>query len=956
MNIKSLFIKDFGIFYNELIEDISPGLLVIGGYNRSGKTSFFKLLRYIGYGFPRNNDFIPARQKHELEAVVQTSNREEFSLNLKGFAEPVVSVIKGERKIDSAVELYNGLDFFTYQQLFTISLDELQSRNTGLAKKELKRLNSILLGAGLKELLLLPQIEDYFAKNAEKIGGKNGDPGVKDFKPYYQQIEQGIEMKHAASAQVKDYYQKKELLLEAGSKIEDIRKEISVLEKGVNRLDLLKNHYEICSQLNKLESKLQSLKSDKYLGLDKQAYPERASEIFKRYHQLREKREGQLLTLKQEIGIKHINQLKNKFIKYQDKIKFFHHRITGLSEQVKYYRENLNRVIVEEEKLERAITSFNEEWVDGFKIIDNIKVDEINYLNLQDDLEEYNRLRLSYQQERERLDVLVEKGRQLEQKLTSLKASNPGKNLSLYFIFSIVCLLSGIGLSFLRTIYISISFLGTVGIGLYSLYIYTLARDRINLKKIISNELEDVKNEILSSKNKIGDYKTSLMPLQKMLNRYRTILGLDQEASPQLLRENFRQVQGFKDKLKGIRQQRKGLNSNKIEIEKRLGGLLNILKEFNEIVSLNMMTSGDELLQQYDMIVSLFEELVQALDRFMLLSGYEDKLSDLRQETICLYEESGLNLRDKKQETASLLEDYLRWAKKMEEYQAVKKEYEQLIRQLGSALNTELIRESMGVTDDSMLDSFRGFYNSYISLEDVEEDYQNKRQELNLARDRLNKLRDKKQILKQELKELATDDKLRQASSIIDKARQELGVIAEEYAVNKAAAFILKRAREGVIKRVKDDLLADASKYFKRITRGKYQRILPAEEVLDNDFQAQLADGSIQGGIKELSRGTVEQLFLAVRLNRIKEISPPLPVIIDDSFVNFDSFHLQETLVLIQELAETHQVFLLTCHPHLVKLIKDNDSNIQFWKLDDGRFNNTSQEKLIDFLTAGINK
>lgn len=956
MNIKSLFIKDFGIFYNELIEDISSGMLVIGGYNRSGKTSFFNLLRYIGYGFPRNNDFIPARQKHELEAVVQTSNREEFSLNLKGFAEPVVSVIKGERKIDSAVELYNGLDFFTYQQLFTISLDELQSRNTGLAKKELKRLNSILLGAGLKELLLLPQIEDYFAKNAEKIGGKNGDPGVKDFKPYYQQIEQGIEMKRAASAQVKDYYQKKELLLETGSKIEDIRKEISVLEKGVNRLDLLKNHYEICSQLNKLESKLQSLKYDEYLTLAKQAYPERAREILKRYHQLREKREGQLLTLKQEIGIKHINLLKNKFIKYQDKIKFFHHRITGLSEQVKYYRENLNRVIVEEEKLERAITSFNEEWVDGFKIIDNIKIDEINYLNLQDDLEEYNRLRLSYQQERERLDVLVEKGRQLEQKLTSLKTSNPGKNLSLYFIFSIVCLLSGIGLSFLRTIYISISFLGTVGIGIYSLYIYTLDRDRINLKKIISNELEDVKNEILSSKNKIGDYKTSLMPLQKMLNRYRTILGLDQEASPHLLRENFRQVQGFKDKLKGIRQQREGLNSNKIEIEKRLGGLLNILKEFNEIVSLNMMTSGDELLQQYDMIVSLFEELVQALDRFMLLSGYEDKLSDLRQETICLYEESGFNLRDKKQETASLLEDYLRWAKKMEEYQAVKKEYEQLIRQLGSALNTELIRESMGVTDDSMLDSFRGFYNSYISLEDVEEDYQNKRQELNLARDRLNKLRDKKQILKQELKELATDDKLRQASSIIDKARQELGVIAEEYAVNKAAAFILKRAREGVIKRVKDDLLADASKYFKRITRGKYRRILPAEEVLDNDFQAQLADGSIQGGIKELSRGTVEQLFLAVRLNRIKGISPPLPVIIDDSFVNFDSFHLQETLVLIQELAETHQVFLLTCHPHLVKLIKDNDSNTQFWKLDDGRFNNTSQEKLIDFLTAGINK
>lgn len=53
MKIRRLFIKDFGIFQNELLEDIAPGLVVIGGHNRAGKTTFLELLRYLPFGFPR---------------------------------------------------------------------------------------------------------------------------------------------------------------------------------------------------------------------------------------------------------------------------------------------------------------------------------------------------------------------------------------------------------------------------------------------------------------------------------------------------------------------------------------------------------------------------------------------------------------------------------------------------------------------------------------------------------------------------------------------------------------------------------------------------------------------------------------------------------------------------------------------------------------------------------------
>lgn len=52
MRIKSLYIKDFGIFREQKLEKIAPGMVVIGGPNRAGKTTFLNIIRYLWFGFP----------------------------------------------------------------------------------------------------------------------------------------------------------------------------------------------------------------------------------------------------------------------------------------------------------------------------------------------------------------------------------------------------------------------------------------------------------------------------------------------------------------------------------------------------------------------------------------------------------------------------------------------------------------------------------------------------------------------------------------------------------------------------------------------------------------------------------------------------------------------------------------------------------------------------------------
>lgn len=102
-----------------------------------------------------------------------------------------------------------------------------------------------------------------------------------------------------------------------------------------------------------------------------------------------------------------------------------------------------------------------------------------------------------------------------------------------------------------------------------------------------------------------------------------------------------------------------------------------------------------------------------------------------------------------------------------------------------------------------------------------------------------------------------------------------------------------------------------------------------------------------------LSRGgTREQLYLAVRLSRILEVQPALPIIIDDSLANFDAPpHLDQSLRILHQLAETHQIFVLTCHGRLVEKVAGlGGGQSQFWRLEQGKFAQSEHEELIKHL------
>ena len=112
-------------------------------------------------------------------------------------------------------------------------------------------------------------------------------------------------------------------------------------------------------------------------------------------------------------------------------------------------------------------------------------------------------------------------------------------------------------------------------------------------------------------------------------------------------------------------------------------------------------------------------------------------------------------------------------------------------------------------------------------------------------------------------------------------------------------------------------VIKEAEKNFAILTGGHYQKIaLAAKEVRVLDDQQEWY------AVGELSTGTAEQLFVALRLGFISVMSDRLrlPIIIDDGFVNFDHQRRQRVLSLLKNLAAKNQVLYFTASDQARKL------------------------------------
>ena len=96
------------------------------------------------------------------------------------------------------------------------------------------------------------------------------------------------------------------------------------------------------------------------------------------------------------------------------------------------------------------------------------------------------------------------------------------------------------------------------------------------------------------------------------------------------------------------------------------------------------------------------------------------------------------------------------------------------------------------------------------------------------------------------------------------------------------------------------------SKNIEKLSKGKYKNI-----IINDDILVELENGQ-HISIDRLSTGTIEQIYLALRLSVIDEISTEkLPIFLDETFAFYDDERLEEALKFLMNVE--NQVIIFTC-------------------------------------------
>ncbi len=145
----------------------------------------------------------------------------------------------------------------------------------------------------------------------------------------------------------------------------------------------------------------------------------------------------------------------------------------------------------------------------------------------------------------------------------------------------------------------------------------------------------------------------------------------------------------------------------------------------------------------------------------------------------------------------------------------------------------------------------------------------------------------------------------------------------DRHLVAACAARLLADAQQRYERERQPEVVREAGRLFSTMTQGRYQSLtVPLDSGRIEAFDCQAAARTSD----LLSRGTAEQLYLAIRLGLIARsgaVGSSLPVLMDDVLVNFDPERRTGAVEAIAQLAEERQVVFFTCHPETAQVFRD---------------------------------
>lgn len=321
-----------------------------------------------------------------------------------------------------------------------------------------------------------------------------------------------------------------------------------------------------------------------------------------------------------------------------------------------------------------------------------------------------------------------------------------------------------------------------------------------------------------------------------------------------------------------------------------------------ELTTLKEHLLPEEHLPLKEAITILKKQLKEELANKISYEKEEERFRETEEEIETLGNEE-FHLSEEKRNLFKLAgvdneEEYRLAGKVEEERSSLKKRLDDLSGQIGlSPLNKQEISQFLKIGD---IDG---------EMERIEKSVEISRERTEQARGDLSDIKHKIDLLEDGTEYAELLHHYRQLKSQLDDE-------AKEWAKFSIAKNFLKKTIERFQHEHLPNMLRKAEEYLAFLTEGNYVGIMPKKD--SSGFLIERQDG-LTFEANELSQATTEGVYVALRLALSVTIYKklPFPIIIDDSFVNFDRNRLERAIELLKSIRD-NQILFFTCHGHLL--------------------------------------
>lgn len=916
MIIKKINVKSFGKLKNKEIE-LKDGLNIIYGENESGKSTLQSFIKVMLYGVCNKKGKKTLSDRAKYTPLGESSFSGELLIEENGEEILIDRSFGKTKKYDDG----NILNNITGEKINKYSWQETGKDILNISSEGFK--NTLFISQmgctveSSKQDDVLNKIINILECGADEVS--------------YKKIKNNLEENKKSLTNSRKTGKLDLLRIKESELLEERYKRVKIHEENIENELYLKKLKEKRTDLNLKIEELELHKKNLKKSELKNEY-----ENINEYLNKKEKLEEELKALLEELkdvqaicDLKNLNNLRDEFKNYEflkeslkekeDKIEKLKESIYEYNEKLKSYgilneiSNNLETKLIELrieddrlrenykviQKVKEELYQLNEKKDDFLSHLNALKLNDNLVLQIERDLEKYNN---------EKIYPSINANLKEEKNIIEEESKSFSRKIFLFRVGEVISILL---CAFLFISYFKSENIMTLALSILGmlLFIFLLAKSSLNKKEKdnISKRINEI-DELINEKKEIEVLKSKI-------DEYKQFLKVKDEYSIKETLEDYRFI-------------KKELDILYVEIKEKEKSLI-LLKEdetkekilsneafIDKLLRVTGASSIDEILELSRAKKSQEDLLIRKKSEF---NEVKENLNQLNNRRLEIEGKIKAYLENTSLQGIALDEVYSR----LEEIEAKIEYKESLKNKLNSVEeNCNLLlkgRDILEVKNGLLYEESEVENEVYNSEEEILNEIKLKNNDLlNIEKE----IKDVEYLISS--KELTCrslfliDEEIAEVKGKIKSLEKKLkGIeIATNY-MEKAFKELQKSFGPVINKKVED--------IFKDVTKGAYKDLRVSEDynlVVKDTKSNKIMDASY------LSSGTYDQIYLALRLGIIDIIfeDKKVPIILDESFTQYDDNRLKTMLDIIYRRVYKNQIILFTCQKREINILKDKEN------------------------------